>query len=113
MDLLISFIFGAKLSYERPVEIDPIREQMILLAFCESSNNPKAINYNDGGSPSYGKYQYKMGTAQDFAKAYDYPVEVTEDNILDEQLQDTLTYRALKDGQYRHWYNCSKKYGWI
>ena len=29
------------------------------LAFCESSNNPEAINRFDGGSPSYGYLQWK------------------------------------------------------
>lgn len=115
MELLIAFIFGAKLHYSAPVVIDPIREQMVLLALCESTNNPEAINYNDGkeGSHSYGRYQLKIPTAQFFAKKYDIPIVINEDNIKDETLQDVLVYRALKDNQHRHWKHCSRKYGWL
>ena len=39
---------------------------MLLSALCyvESGHNPKAINHNDGGSPSFGKCQVKRDTAK-------------------------------------------------
>lgn len=38
----------------------------VMAALCsvESSGNPSAINPNDGGSPSYGLCQIKLGTAR-------------------------------------------------
>jgi len=43
--------------------VDP--DLLSAICFVESGHNPKAYVHNDGGSPSYGQCQIKMGTAKD------------------------------------------------
>ena len=91
---------------------------MIGLAKCESGNNPKAINPHDGGSPSYGLYQYKRGTWLYFVRKYNLFPE-TEDKeldniIMDREAQEKVTYEVLKDSKnYPHWRICLTKLNYL
>src|SRR3990167_2794861 len=89
-------------------QITPIMEK---LAMCESSNNHLAINPHDGGSPSFGLYQYKRGTWEYFVRKYDlFPVAEAaelENLIMDREAQELVTWNVLKNPKtYVHWRNC-------
>lgn len=92
------------------VKITPI---MAKLAMCESSNNEKAINPHDGGSPSYGLYQFKRETWVYFVRKYSlFPdaedVEL-QNLIMDRKAQNIVTSKVLEDKSNRkHWINCFK-----
>lgn len=85
------------------------------LAFCESSNNPLAINPDDKGSPSFGLFQYKEKTWEYKIRKYDLLPYATDAELMnfifDEGLQTYLTKRILKDGGWRHWFNCGRRVG--
>ena len=97
------------------VKITPIMKG---LANCESGGNPKAINWEDGGSPSYGKYQYKLGTFRRFVRELGMFPE-TEDAelmniIMDGEVQDSVTKKVLEDPHnWPHWTNCMKMLGYM
>lgn len=122
-NLFALLIFGATLHYQkieypqyRPTRDDMdtmIEMRMEDLAFCESTNNSKAYVHDDGGSPSYGLFQYKIPTAKWFNEKYNLGFHIDEKTIFDINIQKELTRHALADNQYRHWYNCSRKYGWL
>ena len=85
------------------------------LSFCESSNRPHIINPDDKGSPSFGLFQYKEKTWKWKIRKHGL-LPYTEDGELmnlihDEYTQTKLTKLILRDGGWRHWFNCSKKTG--
>jgi hypothetical protein len=85
------------------------------LAYCESSGNPKALNPNDAGSPSYGLYQYKAATWKTYLAKYGLTPATGAplDHIYDASLQKELTRRILEDevDGWKHWQTCSRKVG--
>jgi hypothetical protein len=87
------------------------------LAFCESRGNENAINPDDNGSPSYGKYQYKKETWISFLRRYDFFPEAEDEELMnfifDGNIQDELTRTILmlENKGWKHWYNCSVKTG--
>jgi len=87
------------------------------LAWCESRNNPQAVNWNDGGSPSYGLFQFKEGTWKGYIRGYKL-FRHAEDHelmnlIMDGPTQRIVARRMLQDGLYYHWKVCSTRYGWM
>lgn len=95
------------------VKIEPTTT-MLRLAQCESSNNPKAINPHDGGSPSYGLYQYKRGTWVYFVRKYGLFPEAEDlelqNLIMDREAQNLVTSKVLENKEnWKHWYNCLLK----
>ena len=82
------------------------------LAVCESGINPQAINPHDGGSPSFGLFQYKLDTFYRYNLKYKiYPnIEEAEiENIIFEPKgQILLAEKMLNDGEWRNWYTCLK-----
>ena len=89
--------------------------RMEKLAWCESRGNEKAINPNDVGSPSYGKYQFKLRTWLAYSPSQ-FPTKSAlelEGLLLNGKAQDEVVYRMLKENLYSHWKNCSLKYGWL
>ena len=90
-----------------PVLLDKV---LTALAKCESGGNPEKINWNDLGSPSYGKYQFKEKTWIAQLRKYGYFPEAEDQElmnfILDGDVQDSLTRKIVNDGGWRHWFNC-------
>ena len=87
-----------------------------LLALCESSNNPKAVNLNDAGSPSYGLYQYKKGTWISYMKKYNLAPHAEDAELMnfiyDREMQTLLTQKILEEKNgWKHWYDCSRRVG--
>lgn len=115
MELLAALIFGTTLYYEKPVVLEPTRDtlithQMELLAACESSNREYIINWDDGGSPSFGLYQIKIQTARWWNEKYELGFHIDEESIMQHTVQHKLTYTALKNGMAHHW-SCAYKTG--
>jgi hypothetical protein len=69
---------------------------LLLLANCESGQNPAKINPNDCGSPSYGLFQYKTKTWNTFCKG----------DMMSAKDQITCTATMLKNGGQSHWLRC-------
>jgi soluble lytic murein transglycosylase-like protein len=69
------------------------------LCYVESGHNPKAINHNDGGSPSYGKCQVKRDTAR--------LVMGRDVNLMDEQTNMLVAAKYLRR-QYERYGNWDK-----
>ena len=85
------------------------------LASCESGGNERVINPNDNGSPSYGKYQFKLTTWLVFA-GNQYPTKSVlelEGLLLNGRVQDEVVYSMLEKGLFKHWKNCSLKYAYL
>lgn len=96
----------AVLSYKAEgVEIKTISEVLEGLAMCESSNNPKAFNRFDGGSPSYGLYQFKLSTFNHFGERYG----LKHTDVMNPKQQEAIARMMLSEGRYSHWYNCLVK----
>lgn len=91
---------------------DPLDSVIKHLSWCESRDNEYAVNWNDGGSPSYGRFQIKETTWHYFLDKYGlFPdVERAErmNLIYDGIAQETATRRVLEDGAWEQWYNCLK-----
>jgi hypothetical protein len=69
------------------------------IAFCESSNNPEAVNWNDNGSPSWGLLQFKETTFQHFCvNKYNLP-----NDIMDGDIQRECADRMIRAGLAYHW----------
>lgn len=85
------------------------------LAQCESKGNPKAINEDDGGSPSFGLFQYKAATWKSYIRKYDFIEDASDKDmmklIFDRDLQIELTKHILaeKNG-WKNWYNCIRSF---
>ena len=98
-------------------EKDYLDERLDLLAKCESTNNPKAVNWNDAGSPSYGLYQFKEGTWKAYMRLYNVAGHAEDHELMnfiyDGETQRKLARAMLQDGLYYHWKACSTRYGWI
>ena len=89
------------------------------LAFCESSNNPEAINRFDGGSPSYGYLQIKSDTFWGYNQKYKVLPDLERQEVMniimckDTQIalaREIIINEANGRG-WRNWYHCSKIIG--
>ena len=89
------------------IELDDWVER---LAKCESGNNPKAINPDDGGSRSVGYVQFKDATWAGYIKKFN--LHFTPDDIWDKEAQKYVTKEIIrKDYRWQNWYNCVTKHG--
>lgn len=105
-------------------ELSEITLKTDWLSFCESSDNPDLIVW-DNGSYSYGRFMYKFPTFKSYAVEYGYlPSDLErEDYInwaLDGEFAYKLTERIIREGGEGNWLNCIKKfknspqyYSWI
>ena len=103
------FLSTATMTYTAP-ERKPIltyEEVFKELMWCESRNNIKAINYDDGkiGEHSRGPYQFKEETFNHFGKRYGLP----HDDIWSVKQQEDIAKEMLKEGRWEHWYICLNK----
>ena len=91
------------------------KNTLFKLADCESDHDPIAINENDNGSPSYGKFQYKLKTFKWLVVKYNLldPKNLEEADwinwIMDGQFQTELTLLVIRNEPLwqNHWLNCS------
>lgn len=83
------------------------------LAICESRQNPSLVNPQDGGSPSYGFVQFKLGTFWNYNKKFNVFPELTIDNLHSYVMQkdkQVVMAKAIISGEkdgYKNWYNCT------
>lgn len=81
-----------------------IEDILDALALCESSNNEKAWNKNDGGTPSIGLYQFKVATWEWATKRYGF----VGLDIMNGEHQRQVARHLLHEGRWKHWYACLK-----
>ena len=94
-----------------PAEVREVKKEVAIerylsrLAYCESRGNPKAINPDDMGSPSFGLFQYKIGTFKYFSDMFNF-----EGDIMNGEDQWELTKMVISadEGNKSHWFNCNK-----
>src|SRR3990167_2897082 len=88
------------------------------IMFCESRNNPKAINWDDAkitGYPSKGLYQFQIKT---FLRAgIEYKVfppktalKEAEKYIFNPVYNAAVAHALIENGKTGHWKNCFAKY---
>lgn len=89
---------------------DPLDSVIKHLSWCESRDNEYAVNWNDGGSPSYGRFQFKKATWHYYIDRFDLFPEVEYQErmnlIYDGQAQEIVARRVLEEGGWENWYNC-------
>ncbi len=83
------------------------------LSMCESSNNPNAYVHDDGGSPSYGLFQWKAESFYHYNEKYKIVDIQSKKEVInyikDPRVQTRLTEKVLTEkGGWRNWYNCLK-----
>lgn len=99
---------AALLQYDTDME-----EWLDGLARCESGNDASQVTYNDGGSPSYGLVQFKLGTFWSYNNKYRVFPELTIDNLhkyVMEGEKQRIMARVIIErnhADYRNWYNCT------
>ena|SRR3990167_8702458 len=97
----------------RIVSVDLLDKKIDRLSQCESGGDERIINPDDGGSPSFGKFQYKEATWHHYLDLYPEILPFTEraermNLIFDGETQRQLTKKILeeeKEGS-RNWLNC-------
>lgn len=94
------------------VAVHPLLDE---LAKCESGGNPNALNPEDGGSPSYGLFQWKIASFYHYNLRYQVVPELvyedTINHIYNPVTQTLLTNLVLQEQNgWRNWYNCLHKY---
>lgn len=88
-------------------------EWMYKLATCESGNREWVINPHDGGSPSYGLFQWKSQSFLLYNKKFNVFPDLTEDTVVDFMLDSekailmTKTVVSKEKNGYKNWYNCT------
>ena len=113
-----SFVGGAMPSNEQSWLSDEVyratlASKMILLAKCESGNNPLAVNWHDNGSPSYGLFQWKEASWIYQIRKFGYLEEAENKELMnyiyDREWQERITLATLQETNgFRHWTNCWK-----
>ena len=92
---------------------DPLNPVIDRLSWCESRDNEYAVNPHDGGSASYGRFQFKEATWHYYLDRYGlFPdVERAErmNLIWDGYSQEIATRLVLSEkGGWANWFNCLK-----
>lgn len=95
--------------YTVEVPVWDLEEKLAQLAFCESSNNPKAYVHDDGGSPSIGLYQFKQETWNWAVNRY--IPSIVKLNIWNPEHQKIVAKGMLLENRWEHWLVCGKKIG--
>jgi len=116
--LLISLLIGsffierARAEAPEPTYDDLLEQWVHQLAICESNQTPSLVNQYDGGSPSYGYVQFKLGTMWAYNKKFNTFPEMTIDNLhqmtMQKDVQVKMAMEIIKhDYAYKNWYNCT------
>lgn len=107
----------APINVENPVKgnLEAISRVLAKLSYCESSNNPNAYVHDDGGSPSAGLLQFKIGTFGGYWK--DLINKDVEDQDIqnlwkdpDAQLQLATEMLKQSPKNLRHWSVCTRRW---
>jgi len=103
-------------AWEGQIEVDfELPQDVILdtLAECESGRDPLAINPHDPVTPSYGAFQFKLGTAKYYLERYQRPIPPDEeliDLLFTYKYAEELASQILNEGHWPNWYNCLRSY---
>jgi len=91
------------------------------MAYCESTNNPKAVNEVDlDGTPSYGLYQFKTGTFRHYVEKYglfdseDWARSQWKKAIWNGEYQETVFRKMLEDPEvdlHHEFPDCTRRLG--
>lgn len=103
--ILSSFIYAIIVGRTIELRVVDMPETLNQLAMCESSGNPNAYVHNDGGSPSYGALQFKLGTFNHFGERYG----IEHSDIMSKEQQFAIAEKMIYEGRWEHWYNCLHK----
>ncbi len=106
--VLLIFMLEAEASYEKEYTYDPIKEQVSMLAVCESSYTATAYVEHDPVTPSIGLLQFKTETFNHFSNYYGLTLD-----IWNPEHQKILAWHMLSDERYSHWLRCSKQLGFL
>jgi hypothetical protein len=94
---------------------DPLDAWIEKLIWCESRGNPDAVNWYDGGTPSFGILQFKTDTFWRYNLKYQLLPNLEKNEvpniIMDSDVQIRLAKRIISDGGYKNWFNCVKSIG--
>lgn len=94
------------------VQEDRLASVIERLSWCESRHNEYALNKDDGGSPSYGRFQFKEATWHYYLDRYGLFPEVERAErmnlIWDGYSQEIVARMVLEEGAWQNWYNCLK-----
>lgn len=103
-----------KADQEPVVERDDLDRLIDQLAWCESRNNPNAINPHDPDTGSYGLVQFKIDTFYRYNQIYRVVPDLERNEVIniifDGETQKKLSKNIIRDGGWRNWYNCLKPY---
>ena len=84
-----------------------VQTVMAILSKCESSNRPHAINSKESHGRSYGLFQYRLETFNEWNHYY----ALKDRDIMSGDDQKDLTKRLIADKKGdRLWVNCFKKH---
>lgn len=99
------------------------KENDVILAYfmrklmeCESGGKVTATNPHDGGSPSFGLYQWKTSSFYAYNLKYKLLPDIEKNEVIniiyDPELQHEMTKLVLMEkGGWRNWFNCSRSIG--
>ena len=94
---------------------DPLDDWIERLIWCESRGNPDAVNWYDGGTPSFGILQFKTDTFWRYNLKYQLLPNLEKNEvpniIMDSDVQIRLAKRIISNGGYKNWFNCVKSIG--
>ena len=105
--LFLFFMFSTAHAQESKLDLDLANKIMA----CESGGKVSAYNPNDGGTPSYSLFQFKLRTFRDFGVIYKvFPegttLEEAKKYIWSPAYQGAIAMGMMADGLYMHWKNC-------
>lgn len=108
------------------VTVDPREEKVLdLIAHCESTSNPNAINWRDGklgtaDAVALGEYQFKASTVIYYSKLLrdvdlsdGEAVRLALDPVQARELARDIIFSREHAGGVYHWGNCAQKYGLV
>ncbi len=96
------------------INLTPADGAIYKLAMCESGLNPNAVNWHDGGSPSFGLFQWKKSSFLHYNDKYKILPDLEDGEVMniiyDPEAQIKLTKAVLSEpGGNNNWKNCYRK----
>ncbi len=118
--IIISLLVAVSILWSNQLKAEDRTEWILVeLGKCESGLNSQALNPDDGGSPSVGKYQFKFDTFKGFVQKYHMlNLDIMEESdiwnwMYDGDFQTKLVRKIIENepNWFYHWKNCTKTIG--